>query len=149
MTITAWIGACIVLVALTLIYKNKKAPELGVDGGRFKPLSNKPNGVSTQATDHKHVEPLPLKATVEQTMRALKSAAQAYGGASTLQESENYLRLVFATQKMKYRDDAEFYIDIEGGVVHFRSASRVGYSDMGLNKARYKKLAAYYASHAC
>jgi uncharacterized protein (DUF1499 family) len=143
-----WIVGCIGLVALLLYFKNKRTPALGVDGGLLTPLSSKPNGVSTQANDHKRVEPLPLKSTAEKTLHALKAAAQAYGGATTLKETDNYLRIVFATPTMKYRDDAEFYIDNAAGVVHFRSASRLGYSDMGLNKARYKKLAELYASQA-
>ena len=148
MSITGWIVGCLALVTLVLYFKNKRTPELGIDGGLLKPLSSKPNGVSTQANDHKRVEPLPLKSTAEKTLIAIKAAVQAYGGATTLQESKNYLRIVFATPTMKYRDDAEFYIDTAGGVVHFRSASRVGYSDMGLNRARYKKLAEHYASQA-
>lgn len=53
-----------------------------------------------------------------------------------VEESENYLRVEFTTAIMRYVDDVEFLIDDSAGVVHFRSASRVGYSDMGANRKR-------------
>jgi uncharacterized protein (DUF1499 family) len=45
---------------------------------------------------------------------------------------------------MKYHDDVEFYIDSIAQQVHFRSASRAGYSDRGLNRQRYEALAMSY-----
>ena len=138
--------AMFVLIVAVMFVQNRRAPALGVVEGKLKPLSKKPNGVSTQTDDaSKRVEPLAVKASTAETMTAIKSAGNAYGGASIQQESENYLYLVFTTAKMKYNDDVEFFIDDSNGLVHFRSSSRAGYSDLGLNKARYKKLAAVYS----
>jgi uncharacterized protein (DUF1499 family) len=49
---------------------------------------------------------------------------------------------------MRFHDDLEFYFDDENKFVHFRSSSRIGYSDMGLNRARYKSLMESYKSLA-
>mgnify|MGYP003638269591 FL=1 len=77
-------------------------------------------------------------------MRAIREAVAAYGGAEIMREEADYLRVVFVTEKMRFRDDAEFYLDAETRQVHFRSASRAGKSDMGLNGKRYERLTELY-----
>lgn len=141
--------AVLVLIVAVMFVQNRRAPALGVVEGKLKPLSKKPNGVSTQTNDAAMcVEPLAAKSSLDETMNAIKSAVNAYGGAEVQQCSDNYLYAVFSTPKMKYNDDVEFFIDEANGLVHFRSSSRVGYSDLGLNRARYKKLAATYAQQS-
>lgn len=128
-----------------IFYQNTQIPDLGMEDGKFKPLSNKPNNVSTQTQNlEKKVEPWPFKGTKEETMAAIKSAINSYGGAETQKENENYLYVVFTTKLMRYHDDAEFWLDDEDRLVHFRSASRAGYSDMGLNRKRYDQLTEVY-----
>ena len=137
----------IVVTALAFIYfQNAQEPELGVsDAGQFKPLDNKPNSVSTQAEDEsKRVEPLPFKSSLEDTISALEQAVQEYGGGKVTQKEAKYLRILFTTPTMKFNDDAEFYLDTDQKLVHFRSKSRAGYSDMGLNRSRYNQLKAIY-----
>jgi uncharacterized protein (DUF1499 family) len=130
-----------------IYYQNSQASELGVENGQLAPVSSKPNNVSTQAEDEaKKVTPLPMKASIAATMEAIKQAVNQYGGATIQSESETYLYVIFTTSLMKYHDDVEFWIDEVNGVVHFRSASRAGYSDMGLNRKRYDALAAIYAA---
>lgn len=130
-----------------IYYQNVQVPELGVESGQLKPVSKKPNNVSTQATDEeKRVAPLPIKSTTAETMSAIKKAVNQYGGAEVKTETEDYLYVIFTTNLMKYHDDAEFWIDQANGVVHFRSASRAGYSDMGLNRKRYDAIAELYAA---
>ena len=52
----------------------------------------------------------------------------------------NYLHLIFRTPVFRFIDDVEFFADEEARLLHFRSASRVGYSDLGVNRRRMKKL---------
>ena len=37
-------------------------------------------------------------------------------------------------------DDTEFLFDEEKMVIHIRSSSRLGYSDMGVNRSRIEKI---------
>jgi len=130
-----------------IYYQNVQVPELGVNNGQLKPVSKKPNNVSSQANEEeKRVTPLPVKATTAATMNALKKAVTQYGGAEIKTETDTYLYVIFTTALMKYHDDVEFWIDETSGVVHFRSASRAGYSDMGLNRKRYEALAELYST---
>ncbi|WP_028670068.1 DUF1499 domain-containing protein [Saccharospirillum impatiens] len=138
--------AVLIVLAFVMIYvQNSRAPSLGHSQGRLKPLSGKPNAVSTQAEDvAKRVAPWPLKADQEQTMSAIVSAVKAYGGAEVIEQKADYLYVVFTTDLMKFHDDAEFYLDTDAGEVHFRSSSRAGYSDRGLNRQRHERLTELY-----
>lgn len=150
MTIFLTVLAVLILFNFGRIYyQNAQIPELGVKQGQLQPVSNKPNNVSTQSTDpEKNIPTLPTKATIEDTMDALVNAVQAYGGAEIKTRTEDYLYVVFTTKLMKYHDDAEFWIDTANKQVHFRSASRAGISDMGLNRKRYEQLAELYRDSA-
>ncbi len=69
-----------------------------------------------------------------------------YGGVRLVESEPNYLRFVFITPLMRFRDDAEFHLDEESRLVHFRSESRAGYSDMGLNRRRFEELTRLYSN---
>jgi uncharacterized protein (DUF1499 family) len=148
MTTILIVLALFIAANFVLIYvQNAKTPTLGVDNGQLTPVSKKPNNVSSQATDSaKVVAPLAFKETPEATIAALKKAVENYGGATLKSESEDYLYFVFTTSLMKYNDDVEFWLDTDAKQVHFRSASRAGHSDMGLNRTRYDAIAELYSN---
>ncbi len=137
--------ALIVLNFMVIFMQNRRVPSLGVVNGRLTPLSKKPNGVSTQASDDtKKVETWPLKDSLSTTMKGIESAINSYGGARIIEQTDNYLYAVFTTKSMKFNDDVEFWIDEKNKEVHFRSSSRAGYSDMGLNRKRFEELKKAY-----
>lgn len=107
--------------------------------------------MSTQAAEpSKLVEAWAMKQTPEQTIAAIIDAVNQYGeangGAKIKAQTADYVYVVFTTPLMKFQDDAEFYIDTDNGLVHFRSNSRVGSGDGGLNLQRYNQLTALYLS---
>ena len=65
-------------------------------------------------------------------------------GADSLDENraEHRYHAVFRIPVFGWKDDVHVQIDSTdtGSVAHFRSASRVGYSDLGVNKRRISKL---------
>lgn len=142
------LSVVLVLIALNIlliIVQNNKVPALGHDNGQLQPLGKKPNAVSTQADDEqRRVQPWPFKSDAAATRTAILEAVQGYGGAEVITEQDDYIYVVFTTAKMHFHDDAEFYLDSATGQVHFRSASRAGYSDMGLNRQRYQQLTQLY-----
>ncbi len=144
----------LVIVALVaagfgfIYWQNSQVPQLGHTGGQLAPLGGNPNGVSTQASDADAVvDPWPFKADQTTTMQAIKQAVATYSGAEAelVQEEADYLRVVFVTRTMRFRDDAEFYLNADTREVHFRSASRAGKSDMGLNRQRHERLTELYS----
>ena len=114
------------------------ADKLGVTNGQLAAMPETPNAVSSQ-TDiaSKYVAPLPMTGSVQQTKAKILECLQEMGHNSVLSQNDDYIHAVFVTPFMQYHDDVEFYIDTATHLVQFRSASRVGKSDFGANKARY------------
>lgn len=113
--------------------------KLGVKNGQFSPLAKKPNCVSTQTNNEsKKVQPLSYNGDAKEYIVKVAKAISAMNGADIKQQTDNYLYAVFTTKIMRFKDDIEIYLDDDAKILHFRSASRVGYSDLGANKKRYE-----------
>ena len=61
-------------------------------------------------------------------------------GAQVVAARDDYLYAQFATRWLGFVDDGEFWVDPAAGVVHVRSASRVGRSDFGVNRQRIEAI---------
>lgn len=144
-----FLGVILVIIALmggSLVLQNSRPQtQIGVNEGQFFELSNKPNGVSTQTSyEDKLVKPLPFKEDLAASKKAIEAALVAYGNIEIQVQESNYIYAIATTPKMKFKDDLEFYFDEVKKVIHFRSASRAGYSDTGLNRQRYEAIAKQY-----
>jgi len=103
---------------------------------RFAPVPSSPNCVSTRAdrSDKQHfIEPLPSVGVdrVKQVMAELPRC-------ELVEEDGNYLHYVVKTKWLGFKDDVE--IEVEPDHTHVRSASRVGYGDLGVNRKRVENL---------
>lgn len=130
------------LLALIMVVKNSQIPGgLGVSQGKLAPMPKSPNAVSSQSEDPaKRVDPIPFNGDLKESYSWIRKGLEEYGNMEILKEDEDYIHVVNTTEAMKYKDDLEFYFDREAALIHFRSASRIGYSDGGLNRKRYEKL---------
>lgn len=139
--------ALIAAITLFMVVQNFRTPSgLGVADGRLAPVPGSPNAVSSQADDpEKKVAPIPFSGSLEQTRALVKKALEAHGNIEIKQEDRDYIHAVSTSPRMRFKDDLEFYFNETERLVHFRSASRVGYSDLGVNRARYDRLAALLA----
>jgi uncharacterized protein (DUF1499 family) len=130
----------LILLAILSIVAKKPA-NLGVVDGRLAPCSTSPNCVSTQATDAGHrMEPIPFDDPPDQAIGRLKTVLGAMPGMKVVTETEDYLHAEATSRLFRFVDDVEFYVDRKAKVIHFRSASRVGYSDLGKNRARMEQI---------
>jgi uncharacterized protein (DUF1499 family) len=121
------------------IYNSIKK-ELGVRNNQLAPLSKKPNCVSSQTENkEKKVKALTYSVDLKEQMSKVISIISGMSGAEIMQKSDEYLYVVFTTKIMRFKDDVEIYLDDKAKQVHFRSASRLGYSDLGVNRKRYKE----------
>lgn len=134
------------LFAVVLFVQNKKPSiELGLEEGRLREIPDKDNAVSTETKiENKRIEPLSFKSTLEKTKEAMKKSLSSYGNIKIKEEKRNYIYAVDTTGKMKFHDDIEIYFDEKNKKIQYRSASRAGYSDMGVNKKRYKEVSKVY-----
>ena len=136
------IALLLTLTLLALLVKNNITPtNLGMTNGSFARLPRTPNAISSQTSDlRKKVDPFPFNQNLTESKNSLKIILATFKGMDILHESKNYIHAVSTSATMHFHDDIEFFFDERSKVVHFRSASRIGYSDMNANKKRYELL---------
>ena len=105
------------------------------------PCPASPNCVSSKADaqDSHYVEPLQGQGSRSDSMTALQSVLNALPRVSTERKAEDHLQAVFTSRIFRFKDDVDFVVD-ETGKIDVRSASRVGYSDLGANRSRVEML---------
>jgi uncharacterized protein (DUF1499 family) len=117
-----------------------RAPGL-LPGGELTECPSSPNCVSSQSLDEDHrIEPLPILGEPETAIDRLARVIDAMPRTKLIRREGPYLAAEFTTRIMRYVDDVEFVEDRENAVIHVRSASRVGYSDMGANRKRVEAI---------
>ncbi|QPJ63709.1 MAG: DUF1499 domain-containing protein [Candidatus Nitronauta litoralis] len=116
----------------------ERPKDLGVQDGKLKNCPSSPNCVSTNATeDAEHsVKPLLFSADAKEVMGRVKRAVESQDRVRIITEKENYLYAEFESLVFRFVDDVEFYFDSQTGTLHVRSASRIGKSDLGVNRER-------------
>ena len=117
---------------------------IGLVDGKLQPVPKTPNCVSTQAPegDRQHrMEPWSFTVAADAVMAALVQAVEALPRTTIVTRQPRYLHGVCKSQLIGFADDVEFLIDEAARQVHFRSASRVGYGDWGVNRKRMTALA--------
>ena len=91
--------------------------------------------MSTQATDETHaIAPFQYKKPRAEAKEALKAACTTLPRTKLVEEDESYLHYEFTSLLLRFVDDVEFLFDETTKTVHFRSASRTGHSDLGVNR---------------
>ncbi len=108
---------------------------IGIQNDQLAPCPDSPNCVSSFESGETHgIEPLNASiAEIQQVLAGLDEA-------NIVSAETNYLYAEFTTPLMGFVDDVEFLQDLASGVTHVRSASRVGYSDLGANRDRVERI---------
>jgi uncharacterized protein (DUF1499 family) len=99
------------------------------------PCPESPNCVSSFARDAEHAID-PIAASLEQIEGVLLQLP----AANIVSASADYLYAEFTSRIMGFVDDVEFLHDRASGLTHARSASRLGYSDLGANRKRIESI---------
>jgi len=108
--------------------------------GKLRPCPGTPNCVSSETADPiQKVDPFTFSGSAEQAWDALKTVVAENGG--TVRDSDKeYLWSTFTVPVFGFVDDVEFRLSREEGVIHVRSSSRLGFSDLGVNRGRVGQL---------
>ena len=105
------------------------------------PCPASPNCVSTQAQDEGHgIAPFRYHKSLVEAKAVLKSMVLSLPRTAIVKEDAAYLHVEFTSLLLRFVDDVEFVFDDESKTVHFRSASRTGYSDLGVNRRRMEDI---------
>ncbi len=135
-------GAMLLLLGLARLVVQQLSPmpaQLGVRDGWLVDCPATPNCVSSQAppADAVHrVEPLPYAADPAAAREQLLAVLDGLPRTRLIANEPRYVHAEVRSLVWGFVDDVEFFIDEPAGVVHVRSASRLGRGDMGVNRAR-------------
>ena len=122
----------------------ERPDNLGAQDGLLVPCPRSPNCVSSQATDERHrIAPLTFADEPETAWARLHAVLTGRADATLIEEQPGYLRLELRTTL--FVDDAEFLLEPVNRVIHVRSASRLGYSDLGKNRSRMEEIRRQFA----
>ena len=117
----------------------------GLTDGKLAPCKSSPNCISSQCDplDRMHYAPaMQIPVTIANPKQRLIEVITSMPGAQIIEDTDQYIRAEYTTKLMRYVDDVEFLVDEKTRTIHFRSASRVGYSDMNLNRKRIEEIRA-------
>ena len=118
---------------------------IGMTEGKLAPCPDSPNCVSTQSEEKGHaMKPLPYLQTREASREKILSILKDMKRTEIVNLTESYIHVECRTALLHFTDDVAFFLDDTTRVVHFRSASRVGYYDFGLNRRRMKRISEKY-----
>ena len=116
----------------------KEKPKLV--NGMLRLCPGTPNCVSSESTNPMfQIAPLAFTGSPEQVWATLKIVIKEQGG-TVHDEGKEYLWSTFTVPLVGFVDDVEFRLSATEGVIHVRSASRLGISDLGVNRGRVEQL---------
>ena len=123
------------------------APTLGVVDGQLLPCPSSPNCVASMTSSGDHaVAPLLVAASVTQSRQRLLDYLQTLDAARVVSQQDNYIRVEWTSTLFGFVDDVEFYLQAltaNSTQIDMRSAARLGYSDLGVNRRRIETIRAH------
>ena len=110
---------------------------LGVTDGQLTQCPGSPNCVNSQATSgYAAIEPIPFNGDPTIAKNRILDVIKDMERTTLVEERDDYIYAEFRSAMWGFIDDVEFYVDAEESVIHFRSASRLGRSDLQANRQR-------------
>ena len=114
---------------------------LAIPLGQLSACPESPNCVVSQNGDEDHsIAAIPYtgdRATAKETLLKVLSVVPR---TEVIEDTDNYIHAESTSRLFKFVDDAEFYFPEDENVIHVRSASRVGESDLGVNRRRIEQI---------
>lgn len=114
--------------------------------GPLADCGDSPNCVCTQATRAAQAMPaIPFTGSAAEAIEQVARCLPHWPRTRVVSRKSNYLHLTFRTPLFRFVDDVEFFADEQAHLLHYRSASRLGYFDFGVNRRRMARLARHIA----
>ena len=135
------LAICLTVLGGLAFLAGCSAPNIGLRAEGLAPCPDSPNCVSSLAPDDKHkIEPLSYQGSRKQAREKIKAVIQKMENARLVTDTDDYLHVEFRSRWFKFVDDVEFWLPENLNLIHIRSASRLGYSDFGVNRKRTERL---------
>ena len=140
-TVVGIIVAAFIMGSLAMLSWLQNRPDkLGLADGKLHPCQNPANCVCSEFSGAANAEPIPFTGSASAAMARLVEIVRAMPGAKVVSQTENYLHAEFSSRVFGFTDDVEFRIDEAASAIHFRSASRIGLADLGVNRNRMQQI---------
>ncbi|MEA3333717.1 MAG: DUF1499 domain-containing protein [Pseudomonadota bacterium] len=136
------IGALLLLVTMPLLSCSDKPPaNLGISDSKLAPCPKSPNCVSSDARDSKHnTPPLQLIMPPSEAFQIARELVLKLPRTRIINETSEYLHAECKSALFGFVDDLELNLRPTERIIAIRSASRLGYSDFGVNRRRVTEL---------
>jgi uncharacterized protein (DUF1499 family) len=122
-------------------FSGTRPTNIGVTDGKLLACPDSPNCVSSQSTDAEHkIAPLTYTGDPAKALADLKAVIENMPRTKIIIAEGNYIYAEFTSAFMGYVDDVEFYLNTDKGIIEVRSASRLGKSDLGVNRDRVEAI---------
>lgn len=131
------------------MFAGKRPSNLGVADGRLAAPRRSPNCVSSQAdpADAEHyIAPIKFGGNPVEAMAALRKVVDGAERTLVVRHEANYLYAEYKSKLFGFVDDVEFFASEKEGVIHVRSASRLGRRDFGVNRERIESIREQFAA---
>ncbi len=128
---------CIMLVNALLTVPGTWAENSRSRKTMIDPCPNTPNCVSSLAPQGpRRMDPISYQGSLDDARKKLMGIIQNTPRTTLVQSTETYIRVEFRSKIFSFIDDVEFEFHDGAKLIHFRSASRSGYYDFGVNRRR-------------
>lgn len=124
-----------VFASLFILACSSTRPERSLTLTALLPCPDSPNCVSSQAAAGSKAVVAPLAATLDE----VKAVVEDMPRTTVVEERPGYLWVEYTIPVIPFVDDVEF-MERPDGQIDVRSASRVGYSDLGVNRRRVEAI---------
>ena len=149
--IASWMLRRLIIFSLVAVgglymfsFSGRVPDNIGAVDGRLAACPKSPNCVCSQASDADKKMPAIMLPTIGDEVTPIERIkvviTEHFSEATLVTEKENYLHYEFTSFIFRFVDDVEFLIDADQQQIDFRSASRVGHSDLGANAKRMRKI---------
>tara|TARA_R110000868_G_scaffold164359_14_gene396921 strand:- start:3128 stop:3565 length:438 start_codon:yes stop_codon:yes gene_type:complete len=129
------------ILALLISCQSTPPTDLGVVNGQLKKCPDKPNCVVSfdYGMSDQFLSPIESEEEPERIRQKIEGIVTKTSNAKIVENKPDYIRAEYTSTLFRFVDDVEFLFT-EPGKVHFRSASRLGHSDLGANKDRIEAI---------
>lgn len=143
------VGAFFIIIIILLVTTMKQKEENTLND----PLEwiqsscpQSPNCVSTMLpeVDKHFISPLPFKINFQHSKQVILDILKEDAAIKNIELQEKLIYVQYIIPVFGFVDDVVFYFDQNTKEIHFRSASRIGYWDLGVNRRRMKKITKRY-----
>lgn len=141
LVVTFVLGITVSFFGTPTLFAGTRPDNLGIYSGQLAPCPTSPNCVNSHSDALHQIEPLTYKSSATTAFANLKTVIESFKQAKIIKAPDNYLYAEFTIPVVGFVDDVEFLLEPDG-IIHVRSASRLGESDLGVNRKRIETIRA-------